>query len=146
MKVRQIGKGDGSSYVAIFRTGEEAMQGLASLAKDEGLQAAHFHGIGALQAATFAFFDWDIKGYRDITVDEQFEILSLVGNMSLRPDGEPMIHAHITLGRPDGTMVGGHLKEAHIRPTLEVFIEATPQTLRRAHDDESGLDLIDPDL
>ena len=37
---------------------------------------------------------------------------------------------------------GGHLLEAHVRPTLEVLLTESPAHLRRRHDPESGLSLI----
>ena len=42
----------------------------------------------------------------------------------------------------NGTAHGGHLMEAHVRPTLEVILVESPQHLRRQTDAESGLALI----
>ncbi len=38
---------------------------------------------------------------------------------------------------------GGHLMEAHVRPTLEVILVESPNFLQRTMDPESGLALID---
>jgi predicted DNA-binding protein with PD1-like motif len=46
------------------------------------------------------------------------------------------------VGRSDGTTRGGHLIEAHVRPTLEVIIVESPAHLRKQFDAESGLALI----
>ena len=70
------------------------------------------------------------------------ELLSLIGDIALR-DGEPQVHAHVVLGRRDGTTLGGHLMEAKVRPTLEVILSESPAHLRRTVHDESGLPLID---
>ena len=53
-------------------------------------------------------------------------------------------HAHVVVGRRDGTAHGGHLIEARVWPTLEVIIVESPQHLRRRFDAETGLALIDP--
>lgn len=68
-------------------------------------------------------------------------MLSLLGDVAEK-DGEPKLHAHVVLGRSDGSTRGGHLIEAHVRPTLEVILTESPAHLRNAHDDESGLALI----
>ena len=58
--------------------------------------------------------------------------------------GEPKIHAHVVVGRVDGEARGGHLLEAHVWPTLEVVLVESPRHLRKRHDPETGLALIDP--
>lgn len=40
--------------------------------------------------------------------------------------------------------MGGHLLEAHVRPTLEIVLTESPQHLHKRKDNESGLALIDP--
>ena len=69
-------------------------------------------------------------------------MLSLAGDVALA-DGEPKVHAHVVLGRRDGAALGGHLLEAHVRPTLELTLIDAPHYLTRRHDAESGLALID---
>ncbi len=56
--------------------------------------------------------------------------------------GEPQLHAHVVLGKSDGTAHGGHLLEAQVRPTLEVILVESPKHLHRVHDPETGLALI----
>ncbi len=72
------------------------------------------------------------------------EVLSLVGDIAV-VDGEPEIHAHVVVGLADGAARGGHLLEAHVRPTLEVVVSEAPAYLRRKKDPETGLPLIDLD-
>jgi uncharacterized protein len=64
-----------------------------------------------------------------------------VGDLALN-QGKPKLHAHAVLGRRDGSTVGGHLLEAHVRPTLEVLLTDSPGYLRRERDPASGLALI----
>jgi predicted DNA-binding protein with PD1-like motif len=45
-------------------------------------------------------------------------------------------------GLTDGTALGGHLLEAHVRPTLEVVLTESPKHLHKRKDSESGLALI----
>jgi predicted DNA-binding protein with PD1-like motif len=69
------------------------------------------------------------------------EVLSLVGDVAL-DRGQPKLHAHVVLGRRDGSALSGHLFEARMRPTLEVLLVDSPSYLRRERDADSGLALI----
>jgi uncharacterized protein len=80
--------------------------------------------------------------YKHIPIDEQVEVVSLVGNVARGDDG-PRLHAHVVVGRKDGAAYGGHLLEAVVRPTLEIVLVETPARLRRRTDPSTGLALID---
>ena len=90
-----------------------------------------------------AYFDWRTKDYRNVPIDEQVEVLSLVGDITVDA-GKPKVHAHVVVGKADATAHGGHLVEAHVRPTLEVILTEMPRHLQRRVDAKSGLHLIDP--
>jgi len=57
--------------------------------------------------------------------------------------GKPKVHAHVVLGRPDGTTCGRHILEAHVWPTPEAMVAASPPHLRRTTDKQTGLALLD---
>jgi predicted DNA-binding protein with PD1-like motif len=111
---------------------------------NEHLDSSHFTAIGAFQTVVLQYFNPEKKGYEDIPIDEQVEVLTLAGNVTLDRDGV-RIHAHVVVGQRDGSTRGGHLKQAYVFPTLEVVIEETPNYLRRRYDPETGLTLIDVD-
>jgi predicted DNA-binding protein with PD1-like motif len=58
------------------------------------------------------------------------------------PEGAPKIHAHVVVSKSDGTAHGGHLLEAHVRPTLEAIVVESPEHLQRRTDPETGLPLL----
>lgn len=142
MKARQISDRGDKTFAVIFDTGDEVASGLLAFAREQKLGAAHFTAIGAFQDVTLGYYNWEKKDYQKIPVREQVEVLSLVGDVALKPDGSPQLHAHVVVGRSDGTTRGGHLLEAHVRPTLEVVLVESPVHLQRQHDPESGLALI----
>jgi predicted DNA-binding protein with PD1-like motif len=78
-----------------------------------------------------------------VTLDEQLELVSLIGDVALL-DGEPVIHAHAVVSKQNGTAHGGHLLQAHIRPTCEVVLVQSPAHLQKVIDPESGIALIRP--
>ena len=144
MRARTIHHGADRTWALIFATGDDVVSSLLAFATQHQLTAARFTAIGAFSDATLGYFDWASKQYEKIPIREQVEVLSLVGDVALEGD-KPKIHAHVVLGKRDGTAHGGHLLEAHVRPTLEVMLIESPATLRRIFDPESQLALIDID-
>jgi uncharacterized protein len=130
------------TYALIFNSGDEAKSGLVQFAKEQQLRGSRFTAIGAFSDVMLAYFDWQTKDYKKIPLREQVEVLSLVGDVALKEDGQPEVHAHVVVGKADGTAWGGHLMEAHVRPTLEVILIESPRHLQRKFDKESGLALI----
>jgi len=131
------------TWVLIFDKGDEPVAGLTAFAKAQKLGAAHFTAIGAFSDVTLGYFDRAKRDYKKIPLHEQVEVLSLLGDIAL-DNGEPKVHAHVVVGRADGQARGGHLLEAHVWPTLEVVLVESPRHLRKRHDPETGLALIDP--
>lgn len=135
--------GETRVWIAVLQEGEEAKQSLLEIAKKEKIEDASFVALGAFAKATIAYFDWQKKKYQDIPVDEQVEVISLVGDIVPDEKGKASLHAHTVLGRSDGSTRGGHLQEGHVRPTLEITITETPAHLTRRKHAELGLALIE---
>lgn len=131
------------TYVLVFESGDDVMPLLLEFARAHELEASHFSAIGAFERLTLGYFDWQKKDYLKIPVDEQVEVLSLLGDIARKGD-EPQVHAHVVVGKRDGSAHGGHLLAATVRPTLEVVLVESPAHLARRFDPQSGLALIDP--
>ena len=129
------------TFVVILETGDEVMACLQKVADEQRLSAAQVTAIGAFSDAVITYFDWERKEYDPIPVKEQVEVASMVGDVALS-EGKPTLHVHLVLGRRDGSALAGHLKEAHVRPTLEVVITESPAHLRKEKDPETGRALI----
>jgi predicted DNA-binding protein with PD1-like motif len=130
------------TWALIFDKGDEVVSELERFARDGGLTGSHFTAVGAFERVTLGYFDRDRKDFLQIPIREQVEVLSLVGDIALKGI-EPKAHAHVVVGRQDGTTRGGHLIEASVWPTLEVVLTDEPEELRRVHDEETGLALIE---
>jgi uncharacterized protein len=130
------------TWALIFDKGDEPMTGLTAFAKAEKLGGAHFTAIGAFSEVTLGYFDRTARDYKKIPLREQVEVLSLIGDVAL-DRGEPKVHAHVVVGRADGEARGGHLLSARVWPTLELVLVESPRHLRKRHDPETGLALID---
>lgn len=143
MTFRQINQSP-KIFILVFQTGDELAKGLSKFAQEQNLSAASFTAVGALSSVRLAWFNWDSKKYEpSVTLDEQIELLSLIGDVAMK-DGRPVVHAHVVIGKQDGTAHGGHLLEARVRPTCEVVLTESPAQLQKAIDSESGLALIRP--
>jgi predicted DNA-binding protein with PD1-like motif len=140
-----LSEGGERVFAVVFETGDDPVAGLTRFAEEHQLGGAAFTAIGAFSEATLGYFDLNRKEYDRIPVQEQVEVLALLGDIALQ-DGKPKLHAHVVLGRRDGSACGGHLLAARVRPTLEVIVTESPAHLKRRHDPRSGLALIDPDL
>lgn len=132
------------TFILVFATGDELAEGFLRFAQDQQLSAASFTAVGALSSVRLGRFSWESKQYeQSVTLDEQVELLSLIGDVALK-DGEPVVHAHVVIGKQDGTAHGGHLLKALVRPTCEVVLTESPAHLQKVIDPESGLALIQP--
>lgn len=142
MKHRIIDSGGTRTFILILDTGEEIAASLKKFAEENWVSNGSFKAIGALSGAKVGWFNRETKKYEIAAqFDEQIEVLSLIGDIALQ-DGKPVVHAHLVVGRRDGTAHGGHLIEAHVRPTLEVVLTESGEALQKKFDPESGLALI----
>jgi predicted DNA-binding protein with PD1-like motif len=132
----------GDVYVIRFEDEEVVPDRLLEFLAAESITAGSLTGIGAVRSAKIAFFDTEECEYLDMQFDEQLEILALIGNVALH-QGKPLVHAHVTLGRRDGTTLGGHLRWGVVRPTLEVYLRVFPSPIERAVDPKYGLPALD---
>lgn len=132
------------TFALVLESGDEVMACVRAVAEAEQLSAAQLTAIGAFSDAELAYFDWERKQYLSTPVNEQVEVASLIGDVALRDDGGRDLHVHAVLGKRDGSALAGHLKQAHVRPTLEVILTESPSYLRKRIDPESGLALIRP--
>jgi uncharacterized protein len=128
--------------VVVMSAGDEWSSDFTNWADKSALRASSFTGIGGFSSALLGYYDVDQQKYMDIPVEEQVEVLSLTGDITL--DGEHrLVHAHVVCGRRDGSVVGGHLQRGVVCPTLEIMLTETPSFLKRTFEPKVGLPLID---
>jgi predicted DNA-binding protein with PD1-like motif len=141
MQVKLLSEQGNRTHAVVFDKGEEAAGGLLEFARSHEVYAGQLTAIGGFSDMVLGYFDRERKEYKKIPIQEQVEVLSLVGDIGLSKD-EPQVHAHVVVGKADGSAWGGHLMEAHVWPTLEVIVVEPPSYLRRELDEETGLALI----
>ncbi|MEO8352566.1 MAG: PPC domain-containing DNA-binding protein [Chthoniobacteraceae bacterium] len=141
MKIKILNEAPERTLAAVFAPGDEVAAGLLQIATEQNLTAARLTGIGALSRVVLGYFDLEKREYREIEIDEQVEVLSLLGNFALH-GAEKKVHAHIVVGKADGSAHGGHVLKGWVRPTLELLIVESPGFLARKIDEATGLPLL----
>lgn len=141
MKFKLLNNEHPKTFAVVLDSSDEVMQCLESFAKQQNLKAAQFNAIGAFSKATLGYFDFSVKDYIKIEIDEQVEVLNITGDISLYKN-ETKVHAHAVVGKKDGTAHGGHLLKGIVHPTLEIILIESPSYLKREMDEDSHIPLI----
>ena len=129
------------TYAIVLESGEEAMEQILAFANEKKIAASQFTAIGAFSETIVGFFDFSIKDYKKTHFNQQMEVLSLMGDITIFKD-QYKIHGHIVLAKEDGSAYGGHLMKGIVHPTLEIILTESPVYLQRKMDKDAGIPLI----
>ncbi|MFX0006441.1 MAG: PPC domain-containing DNA-binding protein [Promethearchaeota archaeon] len=129
--------------VAKVEPNEDLIDSIITLVKNYDVKSGIINCIGALKKFTIGFYNINSKNYNLKTFEEYVELISCIGNLSFK-DKDPVIHLHVSLGRSDYTVIGGHLTQPSIvSVTGEVKIIELDQKLLRAEDPQFNLSLLE---
>ena len=133
----------GRVIVAKIEPSEDLFDAIKELIKKHKIKSGLINVIGALKQFTIGYFDIEKKKYNFKTFDEDIELISCMGNIAFK-DNEPIIHLHVSVGKDDYSIIGGHLSQPSVVSiTAEVYIYEINQTLTRANDPQFDLSLLD---
>jgi len=134
MTVTDLGKGSGRTYKIHMVKGDEMMSGLTDFAEKYKIKNGHFTALGAINKGLFGWSDVESgKGQKKIEMNQEAEIVSLMGSMTMDNQGRGTVHGHGTVALSDGSVRGGHWWEAHVSIIADVFVteeEGAPETSR----------------
>jgi hypothetical protein len=131
----------GTVYMGRLSHNADLLDALSELCREQDVQLGRIEAIGAVQRARLGYYDQHTRQYQFFTLEQGLEITSLMGNISLK-DGEPMVHAHVTLADPNGRTFGGHLAQGCPVFACEYILQAfSGPDFVRSHDEETGLPL-----
>lgn len=121
--------------------GCDLLEELTSICQKENIRLGRIEALGAVQEARLGFYDQQTREYQFHTFAQPLEITKLIGNISLK-DGNPFVHAHITLADDEGRAFGGHLAPGTVVFACEFVIESFDgPVFERGFDEETGLPL-----
>ena len=134
---------DGKTIVLVLEQGEDIVEAVTDIAREQGGKFGTVSGIGACASAELNFYNLDTQRYEAREVNEALELTSLLGNIS-HIDDKPFAHLHGTFGTRDFQTLSGHLTKAVVSATAEIVIQMTNLDVNRTHDEETGLNLLRP--
>ncbi|WP_434564683.1 DNA-binding protein [Thermoanaerobacterium thermosaccharolyticum] len=128
-------------FMGRFKYDNDLLQEITNFIINENIRSGEIRIIGAVKKARFGYFNQSTKEYKFIEKNEHMEILSAIGNISLK-NGKPFPHVHITLADKDGNVFGGHLMEGtKIFAAEFVIVDYGENSLERVDDEFTGLQL-----
>jgi predicted DNA-binding protein with PD1-like motif len=148
-------------YFTRLRPGEDLFKRITEVCKENNLErVVILSAIGSLCDVAFR----DLKTGIDLSVNVDktnlmkeygpFELLTLEGNIvplvgefGALKHGDPVLHLHATLGTAYGNVFGGHLFEATIFTTTEIFLaKMKNSTAKKKQSSVTGLTEMRRDL
>jgi predicted DNA-binding protein with PD1-like motif len=117
--------------------GEEVVKTLTDFVRQHDIKGGFLQGMGAFESASLGVYDLFTKGYITKSFRERLEVGMLNGNIArVENSDEIFIHMHVTVGDSSLHSFTGHVFEAIVLGTLEVFIRPlTTEIIRRRNDD-----------
>ncbi len=138
MKVNKIREG----YMIVLHPGDKVMECFNRFAKENSITSAVFSGLGAFSQVEIGHYNITTRRYLSETYTESLEVLNINGNITMR-EGRPFVHMHTILSDPSMKVIGGHLVEAEVSVTLELYVRELGEPLTRKMNEDIGLYLID---
>ena len=122
--------------------GELVNQKLLEVAQQENLTSGWINGLGAISSIEIGYWDIEKKIYEKQKFNNDYELLSLIGNVSL-VDNKPFVHTHISFSDTEFKVYGGHLFDAKVIAAAEFCIFTSEYNLHRKLNCDIGLSLWD---
>lgn len=138
MKYRVLG----DTVALRLEPGEEVIASILSLCERKRIVLASVSGLGAASSAVVGVYDLAAKQFCPNRLEGPLEIASLTGSVTACA-GKPYLHLHAVFGDREGRAWGGHLSEAVISATAEIFLRRLDGAIGRADDPVTGLKVWD---
>ena len=132
---------DDKIFISVDK-GEYINQKLLEIAECESLTSGWISGLGAISDVEVAYYEIDEKVYVKKNYKDDYELLSLTGNVTLL-NQKPFIHTHISFSDTKFNAYGGHLFDAKVIAACELLILCSPYTINRKLNCNIGLSLWD---
>lgn len=124
-----------------IKHGDDLHGVLSDYCLKSNVKAGLIFAVGALKNAKLSFYDQAKKVFLPENIDKPLEILSCLGNISLK-NGKPFVHAHLTVSDKTGRVYGGHLEKGSVVFACEcAILKTSGQFLNRKFNKLTGLNL-----
>ncbi len=130
LTVTDLGKG-ARTYRVNMKKGDEIMSGLTEFAEKYRIRNGHFMAVGAINKGLFGWSEGEGgRGQKKIELNQEAEIVSLIGSISVDNQGRSNVHGHGSVALSDGSVRGGHWWAAYVSIAAEVYVteeESAPE-------------------
>jgi len=109
-------------YMGKLEYGSDLLDAITKFCLQNKIKLGRLTAIGAVQKAALAYYEQKTYQYLPHIIDQPLEIVSLLGNISLKDD-KPMVHAHIVLSDKNGRVFAGHVAQGTRVFACEIIIE-----------------------
>lgn len=131
----------GNTVLLVLEIGEDINESLEKLSEQYGNKFATISGIGACDLVSLNFYDVKTKKYYEKVLEEDVEMISLMGNLTLK-DSKPFAHIHGTFGDDKYQTWSGHVSKAIVSVTAEIVVTFTDMQVSRELNEDVGIYLI----
>ncbi len=95
--------------------GVDLLRAVVDLCRQQAITTAWISGLGAVRTPTIGAYDFATGQYHRLTLEGDWELLVLNGNLTPAEGVEgPFAHLHVLLGDHHGQVRGGHLFAAEV--------------------------------
>src|SRR5699024_6251627 len=133
---------DGNTIVLVLEQGEDIIEAVTDLAREQNGKFGTVSGIGACDDVELNFYNLETKTYEKKEIKEPLELIRLLSNIS-HIDEKPFAHLHATFSTNQYETLSGHLTKAVVSATAEIVITMTNLDINRKHNADIGLNLLD---
>lgn len=133
---------EGDRYLLRLDVGDGIISTVKSFVSAHMIGSGDLHGIGGIENVVLGYYDLDAREYLKKELEGRYEMLSLVGNVAVI-EKEPFVHAHAVVSGPDMIAMGGHLFEATVAVTAELYLWTSKKRVTRSRDERVGLNTLD---
>ena len=131
----------GNTYLVRMDVGEEIVEQLKALCRDENIRLAQVDAIGAVRQAVIGVYDLEEQAYHREDLEGIMEIAGLQGSVT-RMNGEVYPHLHVTLAGQDNRVHAGHVIGLIVGATCEMFVRVLDGEVSRERDKQIGINII----
>ena len=134
-----LSKSKNKYYISLDKD-EYINASLLDISNNQEIKSGWISGVGAIYDIEIGYYDVDKKEYLKKKFPDDYELLSLSGNLSMK-EGVKFIHTHITFSNTDFKVFGGHLFDAKIAAAGEFMIDSSEIEITRKYNSDIGLHL-----
>jgi len=131
-------KVEGNKVLVSLEKGDEIFDSIHTVINETEIKFGWINGIGAVEDITLGSYSAEIKDYIKKEFKGEFELTSLVGNISTK-NGNPFIHIHVNVSDQECNAYGGHLFSGTITATGELIIFLSDSVINRKESSDIGL-------